>query len=74
MLGGLPARSRCVLLVGHNPAIRQAAAALLGCPPEGLRFVPAALACLEAPTGWAALERACVLQWLVTPEMTGAFR
>jgi phosphohistidine phosphatase len=74
LLRGLPARCRCVLLVGHNPAIRQAAAVLLGCPSEGLRFVPAALACLEAPTGWAALERAFVLQWLVTPEMIGAFR
>jgi len=30
--------------------------------------------CLEVPAGWAALERACVLQWLLTPEMTGAFR
>jgi hypothetical protein len=54
---------------GHNPAIRQAAAVCWVLPEA--RLVPAALACLEAPT--AALERACV-QWLVTPEMTGAFR
>lgn len=76
VLRGLPARSRCVLLVGHNPGIRQAAAALLGCPPEGLRFVPAALACLESPAGdWAALRPGSfAILWLVSPEIFGAFR
>jgi phosphohistidine phosphatase len=76
VLRGLPARSRCVLLVGHNPAIRQAAAALLGCPPEGLRFVPAALACLEAQAeNWAALRPGSfAILWLASPEMFGAFR
>jgi phosphohistidine phosphatase len=76
VLGGLPARSRCVLLVGHNPAIRQAAAALLGCPPEGLRFVPAALACLEAPAeNWAALRPGSfAILWLASPEIYGVFR
>ena len=74
VLGGLPARSRCVLLVGHNPAIRQTAAVLLGCPPEGLRFVPAALACLEAPTGWASLRAgSCKLEWLIIPELAAAY-
>ncbi len=76
MLRSLPARSRCVLLVGHNPAIRQAAAALLGCPAEGLRFVPAALACLEASAeNWAALRPGSIaIQWLASPEIFGAFR
>jgi phosphohistidine phosphatase len=73
VLRSLPARSRCVLLVGHNPAIQQAAAALLGCFPDCLRLPPAALICLEAPTGWAALQAgSCVLEWLVTPEVTRA--
>lgn len=76
VLRGLPARSRSILLVGHNPAIRQAAAALLGCPPEGLRFVPAALACLEAPAeDWAALRPGSLaISWLASPEIYGAFR
>jgi phosphohistidine phosphatase len=75
LLRGLPARAGCVLLVGHNPAIRQAAAALLACGPDGLRFPPAALACLEAPTGWAALRAgSCALLWLLPPAMTAAPR
>jgi phosphohistidine phosphatase len=74
LLRSLPTRAGCVLLVGHNPAIRQAAAALLGCFPEGLRLPPAALACLEAPIdNWATLHPgSCALQWLVTPEMFAA--
>lgn len=74
VLRGLPAGASRVLLVGHNPAIRQAAAALLGCFPEGLRLPPAALACLEAPAeDWTQLQPgSCALQWLVTPELTVA--
>jgi len=76
VLRGLPARAQAVLLVGHNPAIRQAAAALLGCPPGALRFAPAAVACLEAPVAaWSSLQAgSCALRWLVPPEMAGAFR
>ncbi len=76
VLCSLPARAACVLLVGHNPAIRQAAAALLGCGPEAIRFPPAALACLEAPADdWAALRAgSCMLQWLLTPAMIAARR
>ena len=75
VLRGLPARAQAMLLVGHNPAIRQAAAALLACPPEAVGFPPAALACLEAPAaGWAGLQPPCTLQWLIGPELFGAFR
>jgi phosphohistidine phosphatase len=76
VLRGLPARTERVLLVGHNPAVRQAAATLLGSDSGSLRFPPAALACLEAPADdWAALQPgSCVLQWLVTPELTAALR
>jgi phosphohistidine phosphatase len=76
VLRGLPARAGCVLLVGHNPAIRQAAAALLACGPEALRFAPAALACLEAPADdWAALHAgSCSLLWLATPELLASRR
>ncbi len=74
VLRGLPARASCVLLVGHNPAVRQATAALLGCGPDALRFPPAALACLEAPTDdWTALRAgSCALQWLVIPDLISA--
>ena len=74
VLRSLPARAGCVLLVGHNPAVRQAAAALLGCFPDSLRLPAAALVCLEAPVDdWAALRAgSCVLQWLVTPDMIAA--
>jgi len=70
VLRGLPARAKSVLLVGHNPAVRQAAATLLGSGSGSLGFPPGALACLEAPAGgWAALHfGSCVLRWLVTPE------
>lgn len=75
VLRGLPTRSSRVLLVGHNPAIRQAAAALLGCFPDSLRLPPAALACLEAPADdWESLQLgSCLLQWLVTPDMIAAY-
>ena len=74
VLRGLPAHASCILLVGHNPAIRQAATALLACGPDGIRFPAAALACLEAPADdWAALQAgSCVLQWLVTPGLLTA--
>ena len=74
VLRGLPARSSCVLLVGHNPALREAAAALLGCLPESFRLPPAALACLEVSgEDWARLQPGtCALQWLVTPELSAA--
>ena len=74
VLRSLPARAGCVLLVGHNPAIRQAAAALLACGPEAIRCPPAALACLEAPVeDWAALQAgSCALLWLVTPELAAS--
>ena len=74
VLRSLPARAGCVLLVGHNPAIRQAAAALLACGPDGIRLPPAALACLEAPADdWAALQAgSCALLWLVTPELAAS--
>jgi phosphohistidine phosphatase len=76
VLRGLPAGAACVLLVGHNPAIRQAAAALLGCGPDGLRFAPAALACLEAPADdWGLLQAgSCTLQWLAPPDLAAACR
>ncbi len=76
VLRGLPSRAACVLLVGHNPAVRQAAAALLACGPEGLRFPPAGLACLEAPADdWPALAPgSCTLLWLLPPEPSGAGR
>lgn len=76
VLRGLPARANRVLLVGHNPAIRRAASALLGGGPASLRLPPAAMACLEASSGdWAALQPgSCVLQWLVAPELIAAFR
>jgi phosphohistidine phosphatase SixA len=76
VLRGLPARAGCVLLVGHNPAIRQAAGALLACGPEALRFPPAGLACLESPAGdWAALRAgSCTLLWLLPPAMIAASR
>ncbi len=75
LLRSLPARAGCVLLVGHNPAIRRAAAALMGCGPDGIRLPPAALACLEAPADdWAALQAgSCALQWLITPETIAAY-
>ena len=74
VLRSLPARAGCALLVGHNPAIRQAASALLACGPEAIRFPPAALACLEAPAeNWAALQAgSCALLWLVTPELAAS--
>jgi phosphohistidine phosphatase len=74
VLRRLPPRSSRVLLVGHNPALREAAAALLGCLPESFRLPPAALACLEASAEeWARLEPGtCTLQWLVSPELTAA--
>jgi phosphohistidine phosphatase len=75
VLRGLPARCRCVLLVGHNPGIRQAAAALISCPPEAVRFAPAALACLEAPSVAATLRPGSfTILWLASPEVFGAFR
>jgi phosphohistidine phosphatase len=75
VLRGLPVRVGCVLLVGHNPAIRQAAAVLLACGPEGVRFAPAALACLEAPADdWGLLQAgSCALQWLAAPELVAAY-
>ncbi len=75
VLRGLPASASRVLLVGHNPALRQAAAALLGCFPEGLHLPPGALLCLQAPADdWASLEPgSCLLEWLVNPELTAAF-
>jgi phosphohistidine phosphatase len=76
MLRSLPARSSRVLLVGHNPAIRQAAAALLGCLPESFLLPPAALACLETTAeDWARLQPgSCALRWLVTPDLIAAHR
>ena len=76
VLRSLPARAGCVLLVGHNPAIRQAAAALLACGPEAIRCPPAALACLEAPVeDWAALQAgSCALLWLLPPELLAPAR
>jgi phosphohistidine phosphatase SixA len=71
VLRGLPARADCVLLVGHIPAIRQAASALLASGPDSLRFPPAALACLEAPVDdWEAMQDgSCSLLWLLPPEL-----
>jgi phosphohistidine phosphatase SixA len=62
--------------VGHNPALRQAAAALLGCFPEGLHLPPAALLCLQAPArDWKQLEPgSCVLEWLLSPELAACLR
>ena len=51
----LPATSRSALLIGHNPAITELAASLLG-PPDGdrpaLGFPTAAVAILEFSGGW----------------------
>ena len=55
----LPATSRSALLVGHNPAITELAASLLG-PPDGdrpaLRFPTGAVAILDVPGDWAGLS------------------
>jgi phosphohistidine phosphatase len=76
LLRGLPARAGRVLLVGHVPAVRQAAAALLGGAAGSLRMSPAALACIEVPAEkWSALEPGSgVLQWLLPPELPASFR
>ena len=76
VLRGLPARAGLVLVVGHVPAIRQAAAALLGGGSGSLQMAPAATACLEAPIDdWTSLQTSsCALRWLVAPELPAAFR